>query len=261
VAGNLDGRVAVITGAGRGIGRAIALRLGRAGATVVLTGRDRRALEVTGVALHSIGARWTAIRLDLTDPSTVDSMATEVTGKYGAPDIVVCNSGIGGPSAPVWEVDPAEWDDTLTVNTTGAFRTVRAFGRGMVDRGSGSIVLIGSMTGKRPLAHRTAYATSKLGLLGFCRTAALDLAPHGVRINLVSPGYVAGERLDWVVRKQAEATGNDQETTRQTMLAGIPLGRFVSAGDVANTVAFLASDEAAAITGEDVNVTAGLEMH
>ncbi|WP_158889840.1 SDR family NAD(P)-dependent oxidoreductase [Amycolatopsis anabasis] len=258
---DLTGQVAVITGAGRGIGRVIALRLGRAGATVVLTGRDRRALGVTGIALDSIGAAWSAVRIDLTDPSTVDDLAKEVHSRHGVPDIVVCNSGIGGPSAPVWEIDPDGWEETFAVNTTGAFRTVRAFAPGMVERGSGSIVLIGSMTGKRPLKHRSPYAASKLGLLGFCRTAALDLAPHGVRINLVSPGFVAGERLEWVIEAQAKATGTDVETARKALLSGIPLGRFVSAEDVAHTVAFLASAEAAAITGEDINVTAGTVMH
>lgn len=258
---NMGGQIALITGAGRGIGRATALRLGRAGATVALTGRDRDALADTAAALREVGAESLIVELDLTRPSTVDSAATTVHNELGAVDVLVCNSGIGGPSAPVWHIDPQEWEQTLAVNTTGAFRTVQAFAPQMIDRGAGSIVLIGSMTGKRGLEHRSAYAASKLGLLGFCRTAALDFGPHGIRVNLVSPGFVAGERLDWVVGARAEATGIDPDTARADMLAGIPLGRFVQADDVANTVVFLASEQAAGITGSDINVTAGQVMH
>lgn len=253
--------IAVITGAGRGIGKAIALRLGGDGATVVLSGRDADALETTGAELSALGARWHARPLDLTEPSTVDDLAAWVARELGTPEVVVCNSGVGGPSAPVWEVEPAAWEETFAVNTAGAFRTVRAFAPSMIDRGSGSFVLIGSMTGKRPLKHRAAYAASKLALVGFCRTAALDLAPHGVRINVVSPGFVEGERLDWVVGAQAEATGTDPGSARAAMLGSVPLGRFVAASDVAATVAHLASPGAASITGEDVNVSAGLVMY
>ncbi|RZQ65564.1 SDR family NAD(P)-dependent oxidoreductase [Amycolatopsis suaedae] len=249
----LAGKVALVTTAARGIGRAVALRLAKAGAAVVLTGRDQRALRATGAELGELGAHWMAAELDLTRPETLTNLVKVVRTGFGVPDVVVCNSGVSGPTAPVWEMDPAEWDRTLAVNTTGVFHTVRAFAPGMIERGSGSIVLIGTMEGQQPMPHRAAYATSKLGLLGFCRSAALDLAPHNVRVNLLSPGHVVGDRPDWPAHPESDRA-------KASLLSGLPLGRFVDSADVGNSVVFLASDASAAITGEEVNVTAGLVM-
>lgn len=257
----LAGRTAVITGAGQGIGRAIARRLGAASATVVLTGRHRTTLEATGRLLDELGAGWLVVPADVTDEAAVHELAAQTADRVGTPDIVVCNSGIGGPSAPLWEVQPADWEQTMAVNVTGAFLTLRAFLPGMVERGSGSVVLIGSMTGKRPLLHRSPYAASKLALVGLCRTAALDAAPSGVRVNLVSPGFVEGDRLDWVVDAQAGAVGDATEAVRERMRAEIPLRTFVRTEDVAESVLFLAGDSSAAITGADLNVSAGLVMY
>jgi NAD(P)-dependent dehydrogenase (short-subunit alcohol dehydrogenase family) len=246
----LADRVAVVTGAGRGIGRAIALRLAAAGAVVVLAGRDRSALQGTADALGGAG-RGLVVPTDVTSP---DSVAARV-------DVLVNNSGVGGPAGPLWEVPVGDWEDTLRVNLTGSFLACRAFLPAMVGQRSGSVVFIGSMTGKRPLLHRAPYAASKLGLLGLCRTLALDAAPFGVRVNLVSPGFVEGPRLDWVVDKQAAARGGAVSDVRADLAAAAPLGRFVDPEDVAEAVLFLAGDRARNVTGEDLNVSAGLVMY
>lgn len=167
----LAGQVVVVTGGGRGIGRAIALRLAVVGATVVLGGRDITALRKTGALIddlrdESAGTGWQAIELDVTDEGSVAAFAAETRERAGTPDAVVCNSGIGGPSAPLWQLDRAGWEETFAVNVTGTFLTLRAFLPAMIARGSGSAVLIGSMTGKRPLAGRTPYAAGKLALVG-----------------------------------------------------------------------------------------------
>lgn len=254
-------QVAVITGAGKGIGRAIALRLAAAGAHVVLTGRDVEALEGTHAQVVALGGRAVVVPVDVTSANSVDALAEAVLEQLGRVDVVVCNSGIGGPSLPLWEVPPQEWEATLSVNLTGAYLVCRALLPGMVAWGSGSVVLVGSMTGKRPLLHRAPYAASKAGLIGLCRTLALDAAPHGVRVNLVSPGFVEGPRLDWVVAGQAAAQDLDTMQVRVQIAATTPLGRVVDATDVAEAVLFLAGPRSASTTGEDLNVSAGLTMH
>jgi NAD(P)-dependent dehydrogenase (short-subunit alcohol dehydrogenase family) len=256
----LADKVAVVTGAGRGIGRAISLRLGAAGAFVVLAGRDRSALEETAAALGGTG-RGLVVPTDVTSPDSVAALAEITVRELGRADVLVNNSGVGGPAGPLWEVPIEDWEDTLRVNLTGSFLVCRAFLPALVGQGSGSVVFIGSMTGKRPLLHRAPYAASKLGLLGLCRTLALDAAPFGVRVNLVSPGFVEGPRLDWVVDKQAVARGGSASDARSDMAAAAPLGRFVGPEDVAEAVLFLAGNRARNVTGEDLNVSAGLVMY
>lgn len=255
----LKGKVALVTGAGKGIGHAIALHLGRAGATVVLCGRDVPALEKTLSLMPGHGHLVAPV--DLAEASSVEALAATVTERLDRVDVLVNNSGIGGPSAPLWEIAEADWQETISVNLTGAYRICKAFLPGMVRRRSGSVVLIGSMTGKRPLLHRTPYASAKLGLVGLCRTLALDAGPYGIRVNLVSPGYVEGSRLEWVVERQAAAQGVSTAELRDAMAADAPLRTFVKPDDVANAVLYLASDRAAAITGADLNVSAGLAMY
>lgn len=263
-AGELADRVVIVTGAGKGIGRAISLRLGAAGAHVVLAARDITALTETATALGDqpgrVG-RHLVLPVDLSQPDSVVALADSAERHFGRIDILVNNSGIGGNSAPLWEVELTDWDQTLAVNLTGAFLACRAVLPAMLRQGSGSIVLIGSMTGKRPLLHRSPYASSKLGLVGLCRTLALDAAPHGIRVNLVSPGFVEGPRLDWVVEQQALAKAIPVDRARHEMAGASPLRRFTPAEDVAEAVLFLASDRAHSITGEDLNVSAGLVMY
>ena len=134
----------------------------------------------------------------------------------------------------------------------------RAFVPSMIERRSGSIIIIGSMTGKRPLWGRSPYAASKLALVGLARTLALETGPFRVRVNVISPGAVEGERIEWVIRQKAEGRGISIEVARAELASGSPLNRLVPPADVAAVVLFLASDKAGSITGEDVNVSAGL---
>lgn len=179
----------------------------------------------------------------------------------GGIDVLVANSGVAGPTAPLWDIPAEQWVETLTVNTTGTFLVCRAAARHMVPKGGGSIVVVGSMTGKRPLGGRAAYATSKAALVGFVRTAATDLGPYDVRVNLVSPGPVVGERLDQVLNVLAQSTGTSGNEALAALTADSPLAAVVGPDQVAAAVCFLASDEATAITGEDLNVSAGAVMY
>lgn len=255
----LSGRVALVTGAGRGIGRTLAVRLADAGATVVMCGRDADGLTTTASQLRQ--GNHLTMAVDLTRPDSIAELADRVHARWPALDIIVNNSGIGGPSAPLWEVDRADWEETIAVNLTGTYLICKAFLPNMVMRRSGAIALIGSMTGKRPLLHRAPYAMTKMGLVGLCRTLALELGSYGLRVNVVSPGFVEGPRLDWVIEMQAAAQNVTLAQARSMMASDAPLNSFVTTDDVANAVLYLVSDRAAGITGADLNVSAGLTMY
>ncbi len=266
----LAGAVVVVTGAGRGIGRQIALAFAGAGASLALVGRDRAALKETreliaspgGEALiASPGGEALIAPADIGEPDQVEAMAAEVLGKLGRVDVLVCNSGVAGPTAPLWEISPADWVQTLRVNVTGTFLCCRAVLPAMIERRSGAITVIGSVSGKRPLYGRTPYTTSKLALVGLVRTLAWEAGPHGIRVNLISPGFVAGPRIDRVIDAQAQARGISPEQARAGLVESSPLGRLTPPEDVAACAVFLASPAAASITGEDLNVSAGVVMY
>jgi NAD(P)-dependent dehydrogenase (short-subunit alcohol dehydrogenase family) len=254
---SLEGRHALVTGASQGVGRAVALRLAEAGATVVLAARSRAGLEETAAQIDAAGGTSLVVPTDLRSPSQIDALAERVESELGHVDTIVCNSGIAGPTQELWKITPEEWQETIDVNLTGTFLVCRALLPAMVLRGSGAIVVIGSSTGKRPLYGRTPYAASKLGLVGLVRTLAVELGPLGLRVNLVSPGGVDGPRVRDVVREQARATGTTDEAVLEEYLKVTPLRRLVSPEQIADAVAFLASDAAASITGEDLNVSCG----
>ena len=253
--------VAVITGAGRGIGREIALGLAGVGADVVLAGRDPATLDATAEVAADAGAATLCVPTDVTSEEQVAALATATSERFGAPDVLVANSGVGGPSGPLWELDRAGWDETFAVNVTGVFLTARAFLPAMLASGYGSIVVIGSMTGKRPLWGRSPYAASKLALVGLVRTLALETAAAGVRVNLVSPGPVEGDRMEWAFRAQAEGRGISVEDARAEMVAQIPLGRLIEPSEVADAVVSLTLGDLSAVTGADLNVSGGMVMY
>lgn len=258
----LNGRVVLITGAGRGIGRATALRCGHEGARLALAGRSVGDLEAVAEELRTtVGARATVVPTDVVDADSTAAMVSRVLDEYGRLDVLVANSGVGGPTAPVWEVNPEDWDQTFAVNVRGVFLCCRSVLPGMIFQRSGSIVVIGSMSGKRPLVNRAAYTSSKMALVGLTRTLAAETGPHGVRVNLVSPGPVAGPRLESVLREQARVSGRPVDALREEYLRDSPLHHLIQPEHVGAAVVFLASDESASVTGEDLNVSAGMTMY
>lgn len=257
----LKDKVAVISGGGRGVGREISLAYARAGADVVLAARTVEALAQTKAEIEAMGRQALTVPTDLRQPDSVQSLAKQTMDHFGRVDVLVNNSGIGGPSAPLWEIELADWEETFAVNVRGTYLCCKAFLPGMIGRRSGIIIIISSMTGKRPLLNRTPYAASKMALVGLARTLAWETGPYGIRVNVISPGAVEGERIEWVIHKQAESQGISLEQARRQFTSASPLDKLTSPVDVANAAIYLASDMAAAITGEDMNVSAGLVMY
>lgn len=256
----MSSRVAVVTGANRGIGRAIAVALAADGFDVAVTARDPATLADTVAEVGKAGGTAVALACDVRDEASVAAMA-DASAAIGPVHTVVANAGVAGPTAPMHEITLDEWRDCVATDLDGVFLTFRAFVPSMIIVRAGNLIAISSMTGKRPLPGRTPYAASKMGVLGLVRTLALELGPHGIRANSVCPGAVAGPRIEDVIRKQAAARGISEDEALAAFTGSSPLGRLVEAGEVARTCAFLASDAAAAITGEDVNVSAGVVMY
>ena len=254
-------RVVIVTGASQGIGAAIATGFASGGDRVVLAARNQDALSDTADMVSAAGGTPMAVVTDVTDPDSVDALVDSVMAAHGRIDVLVNNSGVGGPSGRLWEIEPDEWKSTFEVNVFGVYLATRAVLPVMVDQGSGSVVIVGSITGKRPLFGRSSYAATKSAVVGLTRTLAAEAGPEGVRVNMVSPGFVAGPRLDWVIEAQAQARGITAGEVRAELEAESPMGRLTEPEDVARAVVFLASDDAAGMTGVDLNVNSGAVMY
>lgn len=256
-----DQKIVVVTGGGRGLGRNISLEFAKQGATVVVAGRTMIPLEETVQEIEKRGGLAVPVQFDIGNQESVENGAAQILEKFGKVDVLVNNAAVGGPSAPLWQLDLKDWQETMDINVTGPFLCCRAFLPSMIENKSGSIILIGSMSGKRPLINRTAYTTSKIALVGLARTLAWEIGSYGLRVNVISPGPMEGDRLKWVFETQAEQQGITFEEARNNMVAASPLNRFVDTQDVADLAVFLASDKGKSTTGEDINVSSGIVMY
>jgi 3-oxoacyl-[acyl-carrier protein] reductase len=189
----LSGQVAVVTGAGRGIGAAIALRLAVLGASVVPCGRTLKLLETTAASISALGAHAQALACDVTDLASVQALAAAVKSNFGRIDILINNAGVGSFAAPLHEMTPEAWEKILSTNLRGVFYCVRSFAPMMIKAGTGHIVNISSLAGKNALPNGAAYAASKWGLNGLSYSIAEELRGHGIRVSVVCPGSVDTE--------------------------------------------------------------------
>jgi len=254
----LSGQVALITGGGRGIGRAIALRFVAEGAAVMLAATKREPLEATAAEIRKAGGRAATAVVDVADEAAVKTVVAATLGELGRLDILVNNAGVGGPTLRVVDMERADWDRTLAVNVTGAFLCSKHAVPHMVARKSGRIVNITSIAGLMGYPLRSPYAVSKWGMIALTRTLAGELGEHGITVNAIAPGAVRGERVEGVIAARAAALGRPAaDVERELFVDPTALKRMVCADDVAATAAFLASNDAANITGETISVSAG----
>lgn len=252
----LKDKVAIVTGAGQGIGKAIALAFAREGARVVLAARTLENLEACASRMPE-GASL-VVPTDLTDEAAIQSLVERTLAEFGTIDILVNNSGVAGPTKACEEVSREEWVTCFDVNVTGAFLMTKHVIPTMKAKRRGRILNISSMSGKRPLPNRTPYTASKMAIIGLTRTLAFELGEYGVTVNAVCPGATSGPRIDSVIENMARSFGVTFEEAKKTFTEPGALKTLVDAEDHAALCVFLASEEAARMTAQDINVTGGL---
>ena len=254
---SLQGRHALVTGGGRGIGRAIALALGGPGTLVAVAGRTRRDLDATAADLEARGGRALAVEMDVASEASVAAGFDAVRAASGRLDVLVNNAGMGGGES-IAGSDVARWRRTVDTNLTGTYLVSRA-AVPMMGTG-GRIVNLSSVLGRFGVPGYTAYCASKHGVIGFTRALALELADQGITVNALCPGWVDTAMAAEGMQKGAEAQGITFEAFREEALGRVPIGRIIQPEEVAGLVAFLAAPGAAAITGQTYNICGGQTM-
>jgi len=257
---SLVGESAVVTGAGRGIGRRIAASLVDAGVNVAINDIDRDALAEAERELDGSDGDLMTYEADASDPDAAEAFVAAAADAFGGIDIVVNNVGIAGPTKSCEDLSHDEFMSTLSVNLGSLFNTTSA-AIPHLKRGGGRVVNISSMSGKRPLEDRTPYTTSKMGVIGFTRTLAVELADHDVNVNAICPGSVEGPRLDAVIEGQADSQGRPVAEVEAEFRSASPMDEFVTADDIADAVLVLCSERTSHVTGQDLNVSAGIVMY
>ncbi|RRQ20591.1 3-oxoacyl-ACP reductase FabG [Thiohalobacter thiocyanaticus] len=245
---SLDKHIALVTGASRGIGQAIALTLGRRGATVIGTATSEAGAAAIGETFSAEGIKGTGRVLDVTDAGGVDALVKSIGDEIGSPTLLVNNAGITRDNL-LMRMKPEEWDAVIDANLNSVFRLSRACLRGMMKARQGRIINIASVVGVSGNPGQANYAAAKAGMIGFAKSLAREVGSRGITVNTVAPGFI-----------DTDMTRALPEDQRQALLASIPLGRLGDAADIANAVAFLASDEAGYITGETLHVNGGMYM-
>ena len=245
---NLDGQVALVTGASRGIGQAIALALGNAGAIVVGTATSDKGAQAISDYLAAAGIKGGGMKLDVTDAAEVDAVIAAIEKDFGAIGILVNNAGITRDNL-LMRMKDEEWDAILATNLTSVFRLSRAVLRAMMKARSGRIISIASVVGAMGNAGQTNYSAAKAGIMGFTRSLAREVGSRNITVNCVAPGFI-----------DTDMTRALPDAQRQALLAHIPLGRLGAAEDIAQAVAFLASPAAGYISGTTLHVNGGMYM-
>jgi 3-oxoacyl-[acyl-carrier protein] reductase len=254
----LENQVAMVTGAGRGVGKVIALRLAEYGAHLVLVGRNAAPLEDLADTLARGGRRAAVIRCDVTEGDDVKRMVAEAEALAGWVDILV--NVVGGTKslgAPIWEIKEKDFNEIVTLNLTASFLTMAAVLPKMIERRRGRIINIGGSFGMRGRAGRAAYSSAKWGLRGLTKSAALEAGPYNITINCVCPGMIEGAQFDQAGEELAARAEISVVEAKSRLAEGYPLRRVSTPQDIAEVVCFLASERGRQITGQDLAVDGG----
>lgn len=252
----LDGRTAVVTGGGRGIGRTVAHALAGAGASVVVAARTEGEIRSVADELREDGHEAHAVPCDVTEPDQVEALAGAAAERLGRVDVLVNNAGVSG-SEPFVRLELEEWNRMLRVNATGSFLCTKAFLPGMLEAGWGRVVMMASTAGLSGGRYIAAYSASKHAVLGLTRSLAEEVGGRGVTVNAVCPGYVDTGMTDRSVARIAEKTGLAEEEARDAIASRSPQERLVQPEEAAHAVLFLCAEEARGVNGESVVVDGG----
>ncbi len=259
--GRLVEKRAIVTGAGSGIGRAIALRLAQEGAHVAAVDIDRESAEATAGLIRDGGGTATALTVDLVRVDFIEPMIQEAVSSLGRLDILVNNAG-RVEIKPFLDLTETEWDQTMDLNLKGTYFCMQAGARQMIRQGDGGrIINMSSISGRRGRADSSAYAASKMGIISITQSAALALAGHGILVNALCPGIVATPMWDHIDEDRARLFGYERGTARARLVEKIPLKRVAQTEEIAAAAVFIASEENTLITGQAINVDGGMEMN
>ena len=262
----LKDKIAFITGGGSGIGKAIAKSFVQEGAAVVLAARNRENLSAAVSELEAMGGKGLAVPMDVTKEQDVIDAVAKAIETYGRIDILVNNSGIGGPTAYVWDLSLEDWNEIIAVDLTGSMLCAREVLKHMVPAGKGGIIInIGSEggrsgDGRSGYPMRAGYCCAKMGVIGLTETLARECGPHDIRVNCITAAAVKGARFIRVIQGRADANGISFEEALKTEMKQYSLGRPTEEYELGQTAVFLASDESSAITGQTIVANCGNHM-
>ena len=258
----LENKNAIVTGAAKGMGAAITLTLAREGADLLLTARDTGPLNEVAEQVRAVGRRVEVVSTDVTDDAQVRAMVDRARDFFGDRiDILVNVAGVTGPiETPVWELDGDDFSYVIESNIKGTFLPMKYVLQAMVPRRSGKIVNIGGTSGLRGYRYRAAYSSSKWGVRGLTRTAAIDAGEYGINVNVVCPGIVHTPRMDKLVAEKARVRGWTEEQVYEEYVEEMILKRVTEPEDIANAVLFLASDDSRNMTGQEITVDGGWDV-
>jgi len=255
--GWLDGRVAIVTGASKGIGRAVSRAFAKEGAAVICAARSAVLVEETAQSIRDEGGRAVAVVADLSTEEGARHVVERGAAAFGHVDCLINNAGDSGPTKPVQDYPLDEWRYTIDSCLTSSYLCARFAVPAMIQAGRGTIVNIASMAGRRGMPYRIGYCSAKAGQMGMTYGLALELGRHNITVNAVLPGAVEGDRIDRVIAAQAGARGNSPDEVRKIFLQRSPLRRMTTADDIAYAAIFLCSDYARNISGQCLPVNAG----
>lgn len=256
----LKNKIAIVTGAAKGIGRGIALGFAKEGANVVIVDVLISAAEKVGKEIGSLGRDYLVIKTDVSNSKEVEGMSAAVINKFKRIDILVNNAGISRAGAVV-DVKDEDWDAIMNVNLKGVFLCSRAVGRQMIKQKSGKIINMASIAAKTGEIYNAPYCATKAGVLSITQAQALELAPYKINVNAICPGATDTELMERIFNERGPIGGLTPEECRKKFEDAIPLGRMGTPEDIAKLAVFLASDDSDYITGQAININGGSEFH